>query len=375
MRLPRSGFTMVEVLIVTALTIATAVAGFTGFSSFRKSQTLKLGVHELSAALSAARQQAIAQENGTAWGVRLTSGTSTNPHTYKIFSGNSFAAGTTTQNYVLGRGAKFSNPYTSSTLDIIFAGATGFPSSSQIISLINGYTDGQVGDVIIKSLGNIITRLDSGLVGYWHLDETTSTSAYDSSGLGNIGTLTNSPTRTVIGCKSGNCLTFDGINDYVQISDSNSLRPGFITVMAWFNVINKVPQQKIVSKTEGGSFSLSLNENNVCGTSNYCFAIHSGGSYRTATAPISVINNGVWHFGSGTYDGSSVKLYLDGSLIASTTYAGSIAYSATPVCIGSESTSGSCSAGEYLAGKIDEVKIYNRALSAAEILAAYNDLK
>lgn len=369
MRFPRSGFTMVEVLIVTALTIATAVAGFTGFSSFRKSQTLKLGVQELSAALSAARQQAIAQENGTAWGVRLTSGTSTNPHTYKIFSGNSFAAGTTTQNYVLGRGAKFSNPYTSSTLDIIFAGATGFPSSSQIISLINGYTDGQVGDVIIKSLGNLTTRLDKGLVGYWHLDETSGTTAYDASGYGHSGTIYNSPSRlSGSSCKSGGCLSFDtAAQKYISVSDNNptDVRTN-LTLSAWVypTGVGGSDSYSTIVYTSGSGYYLSFNDSTNA-LSCYWYGTTPAG-YHTTSAGTVPLNQ--WTNVACAWDGSNVYQYINGALSKTTATTGA-GTGSTYVIMGAESVN------RQFQGNIDEVKIYNRTLSAEEILAAYNDLK
>lgn len=369
---PQSGFTMVELLIVMALTIGVAVAGFTGFNSFRKSQTLKLGVQELAATLSATRQRAIAQENSLGWGVRLTSGTSTDAHTYKVFPGSSFLATSTTQNYVLGRGAKFSNPSASTTMDIVFAGATGFPSSSQVISLINGFTDGQIGDVIVKSLGSIATRLDNGLIGYWHLDEGVATTTYDASGYGITGTLTNGPTWQLgVNCRAGGCLLFS--DNYVTVSTAPSLSTsGSISV--WVKVNSwGTNYDAIVFKGPGVSWSdIDFGLFRSVATSQFLGTINNGTNNMSGSGPkSSTITLGEWYNLVFTWDGTVAKFYTNGAETGSYSWSYSAGQRSQNMKIG-KAVSGT----HYpFYGYIDEVKIYNRALSASEILAAYNDLK
>jgi Tfp pilus assembly protein FimT len=352
----RHAFTMIEVLIVIALTIGVSVAGFTGFSTFRKSQTLKLGVQELSATLSATRQRAVAQENSFGWGTRLTAGTSTNAHTYQVFYGNSFSTGTTTQSYVLGRGAKFSNPSASSTMDIIFAGATGFPSSSQVISLINGFTDGAVGDVIIKSLGFITTRLDTGLAGYWHLDEGTSTTTYDASGYSKTGTLIFSPVwNSSSNCKVGGCLFFNGINNYVSTPGLPNV--GDFTVEGWTYLTDGTTNN---NPLYSGGVRLLVRPNA------YYFGLTVGVTeYFSQGSTATNLNNWVmWDF---VRSGSNMIFYRNGVQF----------YSSSTIPTTSVNLSGGMgiNGSYYMKGYIDEVKIYNRALSATEILNHYNDLK
>ncbi len=369
MKFSRSGFTMVELLIVIALTIGVAVGGFTGFNSFRKSQTLKLGVQELAATLSATRQRAVAQENSTGWGVRLTSATSTDAHTYKVFPGSSFLATSTTQNYVLGRGAKFSNPSASTTMDIVFAGATGYPSSSQVITLINGFTDGQIGDVIVKGLGSIATRLDNGLAGYWHLDEGTSTATYDASGYGNNGTLTNSP-AWVLGtnCKSGGCLYFDNsAQKYISIPDSASTDARTnLTLSAWVYPIGAggTDSYGTILQTSGSGYYLSFYDATNA-LSCYWYGKSPAG-YHTTSASTVPLNQ--WTHVACVWDSSNLYQYINGVLSKTTAITGA-GTGATSINIGAENLA------RKFEGYIDEIKMYTRTLSASEILAAYNDLK
>jgi hypothetical protein len=89
----------------------------------------------------------------------------------------------------------------------------------------------------------------SGLVGLWHFDEGSGTTAYDSSEYGNDGTLVNGPAW--VGGNVGTALSFDGIDDYVIIPDSPSLNPADeITMIAWVNpgVIPQAGYRKIIAK-------------------------------------------------------------------------------------------------------------------------------
>ena len=74
--------------------------------------------------------------------------------------------------------------------------------------------------------------------------------------------------------------------------------------------------------------------------------------------------NGEWHHIAGTYDGNQLRLYVDGGLVDSEDYLGSINSTTNPVNIGRNSQQTT----RLYEGAIDDVKIYNRALSAGEIL-------
>ena len=85
------------------------------------------------------------------------------------------------------------------------------------------------------------------------------------------------------------------------------------------------------------------------------------GGYKDANGN-AILPLNSWTHLAETYDGSSVRLYVNGTLVSTTAAAGSLASSSSPLRIGGNSIW-----GEYFSGLIDEVRVYNRALSAAEI--------
>ena len=88
--------------------------------------------------------------------------------------------------------------------------------------------------VLCISLTSVAQNKDLNLVGWWRLDEGTGTMAYDSSGMGNNGTLRGGP-KWVAGV-AGQALQFDGVDDFVEVPDDQSLRVyNEVTVMAWIN--------------------------------------------------------------------------------------------------------------------------------------------
>ena len=209
-----------------------------------------------------------------------------------------------------------------------------------------------------------------GLVGYWKLDETSGTSAADSAG-SNTGEVSGAAWTSG---KHGNALSFNGPASYLSVPYNAGLAPTeAITFSSWFYTTNKTVAQRIISKTEGGGYQLSLNENGACSANTLCALLHVNGTYYAASVPISSISNNAWYYVTGAYDGSALKLYLNGAQMASTPASGAITYAfSNPLCIGSEPSSTVCTGGGvHFYGSIDEVKIYNRSLTATEIMAEY----
>ncbi|TSA45374.1 hypothetical protein D4R51_01900, partial [bacterium] len=146
---------MIELLVVVAISAVVTVTGFVYLGGYRSEQNLKLTANEILTAIKNTQANSASQQDGKKWGIRFTNPTSsvTTGSAYSVFSGTSFAAGTVSRTYSLGRNISFSNPWTSSTIDTIFNAVTGFPSQPQVISLVSGRGDGMVNDIIMNSLG------------------------------------------------------------------------------------------------------------------------------------------------------------------------------------------------------------------------------
>src|SRR3990167_1992532 len=205
----------------------------------------------------------------------------------------------------------------------------------------------------------------SGLVGYWALDEGSGVIAMDSSGKNNGGTLTNGPTW--IAGKSMQAVLFDGNNDYVNVLHNDSLDPGssLWSVSVW--VKTSVSNGTVLRKGDNDpdEYRLSI----VNGKAQ--FNINAGGDTVFAVAKsLSFVNDGAWHHIAGVRTGTkSVAIYVDGLQEGTATYTGS----GTSIDTSGPLTIGAQSGGSLaLSATIDEVRIYNRALSGTEIQDIYN---
>jgi hypothetical protein len=214
--------------------------------------------------------------------------------------------------------------------------------------------------------GVLENEIRAGLVGHWGFDEATTTTAYDSSGNANNGTLTNGPTRTASsGCKISWCLSFDGVDDYVWLGSPATLNVSNFTIAAWFKTVAS-PSYQLIYRWR--SYGIMLGVPVYTGTTGKCgVAFYDSASTLYKVESPQNCNDGNWHFAVGTYDGQNLKLYVDGILVATTSTTASVYYGSGGVAIGRD---GSNNAG-YFNGIIDDVRIYNRALSADEVRQIY----
>ncbi|MEO8427268.1 MAG: LamG-like jellyroll fold domain-containing protein [Verrucomicrobiota bacterium] len=199
----------------------------------------------------------------------------------------------------------------------------------------------------------------SGLVGYWKLDDAFGTTATDSSGSGNPGTLNNGPLWT--SGKTGSALSFDGVDDYVNVNNTSSLNPGTqLTLSAWIKPTSTSTSGEIISK-----------ENNV--NNQYYLRLQGGGKIRFTVAGATLngtttLSPNTWNLITGTYDGSSMNLYINGFLDATSPATLSMADNGLNVRLGARQYA----TPVVFHGLIDDVRIYNRALSLAEVQTLLN---
>jgi len=205
--------------------------------------------------------------------------------------------------------------------------------------------------------------LREGLVLEMHFNELVGTIVYDLSGYSNHGTIYGA-TRVNEGFVRA--LRFDGVDDYVESVDLDLLPP--FTLMAWIYNEDIARIGTIIAKT-GTTFI----------DTNYWMDVRSGGSiyfgaYDTAAncryvaTAAGVIEANKWYHVAGTYDGSTFKVYVNGTeRPEKLTWSGSIVQNDYKLRIGVRGLY-----GHWFKGLIDEVYIWRRALSASEIRAIYD---
>lgn len=215
----------------------------------------------------------------------------------------------------------------------------------------------------------LYSSAQTNLVGYWKFDEGSGSIAYDSSGNNNHGTIYSA--TWISNCKSNYCLSFDGANDYVEVADNGGLdNIPQITLVAWFK-LNQLASAKgemefIVAKKHSvspwSSYFMGITTAN-----NFQFSLLNSAQGQASATSTSTFQAGVWYFVACTYDGSSMKIYVNGDPSASAVQTGSIFDSNYPFRIGAD-----WSGGSRMNGTIDDVRVYNYALTADEIKALYS---
>jgi hypothetical protein len=214
------------------------------------------------------------------------------------------------------------------------------------------------------------TVFNNNLVASYGFNENTGTTANDNSGNGNTGTLTNGPAWSPSG-KYGAAILFDGTNDFVNINDANALDlTNGMTIEAWVNGSNLTGYKTAICKENGTnnlSYALSPN-NNTSGVANQRpnARIRIGTTTTTVTGTTKLALN-TWIHVASTYDGAVLRLYINGVQVSTANVTGNMGVSANALRIG-----GSTALAQYFTGLIDEVRIYNRALSQVEIQTDMN---
>jgi len=214
-----------------------------------------------------------------------------------------------------------------------------------------------------------------GLVGYWKFDETSGTTAYDSSGFGNNGTMYSDTTATDLVIASstcpggGRCLSLDGVDDFVDCGNDASLYPTNITISAWVKA-NTIPgNMGIISNKHDSNNGINLE----MGSSNKIGTLVSDGSSWTYIKTSWGPGSDVWYYVVATHSGTTNKIYVNGVLENTGTKELSYYGVVQNTIVGRFYVP---TTNNYIFdGNIDDVRIYSRALSASEISAIYNATK
>ncbi|HEX5219690.1 MAG TPA: LamG domain-containing protein [Verrucomicrobiae bacterium] len=217
----------------------------------------------------------------------------------------------------------------------------------------------------IPAFGQYAAPPLTGLVSWWRGEGNANDSASS-----NTGSALNGAGYS--GGAVGSGFLFDGVDDHIRIPDSPGLRltTGF-TLAAWVNPSSRGSYDEILSKW-GAVFPVNHN--------GYTFSIHPDGrSYVAVSADgsdaganvftTSTIPLNTWTHLAGSYDGSTLRIYINGILNNETPYSGGVFPTLDDLSIGGVVGGTDVGGGiSFFDGRIDEVMIYNRALSGSEVL-------
>lgn len=247
------------------------------------------------------------------------------------------------------------------------------PASTVWSQVTNVYATGAVVSAAVPPVSNpqgfyrvaYSSSLFSGLVGYWPLDG----NALDRSRNANHGT-TQGVTFTTnhVGAVDSACY-FNDSGTYVGIPDSGSLDVTNLTLAFWFRLDSSSTAREFVNKM-GGSGNLSFGSEYAGSNGRIYFRICTEGSLGTLTdcPSTTAIVLGTWYHFAGTYDGSAMRVYLNGALENTVPKSGAIFNSAEEVRIGRYGYF----SGWVFHGAMDNVAIWNRALSSNEVGQVYS---
>jgi len=211
-----------------------------------------------------------------------------------------------------------------------------------------------------------IALVTADVQGWWRFNENTGTTAYDSSGFGDNGTISGAAWTTG---KSGSALEFrmSDSSDVVDVGDRSNLR-GFsgLTISAWIYPYTMPSSGEIVKKDT----VYLLRVNNVGDGSVVFIVWPSGGSARSLEVPDSFFPKNQWSLITATWDGYRMRIYKNGAILAgeSDQNFDNLTSNTNSFTIGNQ-TGG----GEGFDGKIDEVMVLNRAITEDEIRYLYNN--
>jgi subtilisin family serine protease len=214
------------------------------------------------------------------------------------------------------------------------------------------------------------------LVGWWKFDEGGGTTAYDSAGF-NDGTLVNGPVWTT-GQING-ALSFDGVDDYVGVSAASAFdfeRTDTFTLSVWYK--GSSSSSTILSKMD---YALDYRGYDIFLNSGYVEA-HLVSTWSNnaicVDGTLYPVTDSLWHYIVVTYDGSNsasgLKIYVDGMEETTSVYRDSLSSTIrNSVSFKVAARSNGAGALHYLDGLADDVRVYNRVLSAEEIEELYRE--
>ena len=208
-------------------------------------------------------------------------------------------------------------------------------------------------------------QFDNGLVGHWTFDgsDISGTRAKDRSGNVNHGTLTNGPIQAI--GRLGQAINFDGVNDKITVLNATSLKmSGTLTMTAWIYIKSISLGSDWNAILMKGSYT-----NNGYGFLFQDTAVNGAGVLRTYIPGIGTLDAtpnfklNTWYHVAATASSDARRVYINGVQVASG--------SGGTVSVGTQTLNIADDGSYYFAGSLDDIRIYNRVLSAGEMSKLY----
>ena len=259
-------------------------------------------------------------------------------------------------------GAPFGAERTSAPYSVAWNTAAGGNGSHTVGATARDAAGNKTTATVTVTVSNAV-QSPGGLVAAYGFNEGAGTVVGDASGSNNTGTI-KAATWSASG-HTGAALSFDGTSAWVAIPPSASLSlTNGMTLEAWVRPTAATGWRSVILKEGTGILSYALYSAND--------ASRPGGFVHNGSADVSVLGTAAvplnaWTHLGVTYDGSALRFYTNGVLVKTVTGVSSIATTTGGLKIGGNSVW-----GEYFKGLIDDVRIYNRALSAAEMQTDMN---
>jgi len=192
-----------------------------------------------------------------------------------------------------------------------------------------------------------LTAPQAGLISYFNFDD----NLIDQKGYASNGVSTGNPSFTK--GKIGKCITYDGVNDVVEFTPTTPVGNGKISLSCWVKTAEAGNSKYFIS---GNGFGLATTASKVS------MVISAPNTSSAISTPITANE---WTHVVGTFDGTNIQIFINGSWVASTNNPGNMGGFNSVLKLAKVN-------GIYWAGSIDELYIYDRALSQAEVTQLYN---
>jgi glucose/arabinose dehydrogenase/chitodextrinase len=211
----------------------------------------------------------------------------------------------------------------------------------------------------------------SGLAASWGFNENTGTTTADGSGNGNTATLVNAPTWTAGQTGHGSALSFDGTNDNLTVPNSTSLNiaGSAITLSMWLKPTAAGGDHALIGKFWNAGMTSPYYQYGIemqSGNTVPVFEVGTSSGLRE-TSLGSAISTTAWTHLAIVFNGTQVQFYVNGALVSTKALSATLTARTNIMRMGADA-----SPGQYYKGLLDDVRIYNRALSASEVLTAMN---